>query len=383
MTLITKPKHRRARGSGSVYKMGKVYWIAYFAADGRRVKESSSSTRKGDAETLLELRNGSRAHNLPVIRRAEQLTFDEAAKAAKAEYTINSPKSLKVVSRRIAKHLTPYFGGWRMASIKTTDVSAYIVHRQQQGIIAHRGTRKGERIGDVSNAEVNRELQTLKRIFNIAIEQDRIATKPKIKMLPESAARSGFFEREQIDSVLAHLPADIQPVIRFAYITGWRIASEVLPLEWRQIDFAEGQVRLDAGSTKNGEGRVFPFTAELRDVLEGQHAEHLQLKKAGQITPLVFWRMVAKGRGGEKSPKAITSFNKVWKLACRQAGCPGRIPHDLRRTAVRNFVRNGIPERVAMQLTGHKTPSVFQRYNIVSGSDLREAAIKMNVAAGR
>jgi integrase len=78
----------------------------------------------------------------------------------------------------------------------------------------------------------------------------------------------------------------------------------------------------------------------------------------------------------------ITSFNKAWKVACRKAGCPGKIPHDLRRTAVRNFVRNGIPERVPMQLTGHKTASVFQRYNIVSDGDLREAAVKMNAASG-
>lgn len=96
-----------------------------------------------------------------------------------------------------------------------------------------------------------------------------------------------------------------------AYITGWRVASEVLPLEWRQVDFNAGEIRLDAGTTKNREGRLFPFTAELRDVLAAQHAEHERLKKAGQIAPWIFWRMVAKGRGGEKSPTPITSFNKA------------------------------------------------------------------------
>lgn len=228
----------------------------------------------------------------------------------------------------------------------------------------------------MSNAEINRELQTLKRIFNLAIEQDLIATRPKIKLLTESAARSGFFEREQYETVLKHLPPEVQPVIKFAYMTGWRIASEVLPLEWRQVDFGAGEIRLDAGTTKNREGRVFPMTAELRRLLEEQQAERERMKKARQIYPFVFFRQVAQGRGGEKHPKPITSFNKAWKLACRAAGCPGKTPHDLRRTAVRNFVRNGIAERVAMQLTGHKTPSVFQRYNIVSGGDLREAAEK-------
>ena len=110
----------------------------------------------------------------------------------------------------------------------------------------------------------------------------------------------------------------------------------------------------------------------LEQLLKAQRDENDRLKAEGVICPWVFNRTNKKVRG-----KRITTFIKAFRAACTKAGCPGRIPHDLRRTAVRNLVRAGIPERVAMQMTGHKTRSVFERYNIVSECDLVEAAKKV------
>jgi integrase len=155
----------------------------------------------------------------------------------------------------------------------------------------------------------------------MAVQAGLIFFKPFVPMLRESAARLGFFEAEQIGSVLAHLPAEIQPVIEFAAITGWRIASEVLPLEWRQVDFEEGEVRLDAGTTKNGEGRSFPMTADLRTLLTEQKAAHDKLKLVGHISPLVFPRMVADA--GATSRRSGSSPSR------RSGGAPARRPDAL------------------------------------------------------
>jgi integrase len=355
--------------------------------DGHPIVESSGSDDKTAAKRLLRNRETDIDRGLPVTAKVGRLRFDEAATDLLNEYKVNGRRSLDVLERRITKHLMPFFRGRRMSTITSAEVRIYIAHRQVTPIVTGKGDQETSR--SVSNGEINRELTALKRAFTLAVQAGKLLHRPHIPMLSERNVRTGFFEREQLQAVCDRLPASLQPVIQFAAITGWRIDSEILPLEWRQVDFHEkltpsqrlaGTVRLDRGTTKNGDGRVFPFTTELQAVLKARYAEHLRLKQAGQIVPWVFFRMVAKERGGAKEPKRILRYNKAWKAACVAAGAPSRIPHDLRRTAVRNLVRAGIPERVAMQLTGHKTRSVFERYNIVSDGDLGTAADRIDAA---
>lgn len=184
--------------------------------------------------------------------------------------------------------------------------------------------------------------------------------------------RAGFFEHAQYLSVLPHLPAPMRPVVTFAYVTRWRINSEVLPLQWRQVDLKAGEVRLNPGTTKNMEGRVFYLTAELKKLLTDQRkaANRVQLQK-GMIVPHVFFH-----DGTTKAGDVAFLAGHGISAPCvvppqAQGGMSGSIPHDFRRTAIWNMVRAGVPERVAMKLSGHKTRSVFDRYNIVSDGDLR------------
>lgn len=153
-------------------------------------------------------------------------------------------------------------------------------------------------------------------------------------------------------------------MVTFAYQTGWRIRSEVLRLTWTQIDLVTGTVRLEVGDAKNKDGRLIYLTTELHALLTAQwQARILEC-------PFVF----------HDHGKQVKTFYKNWRKACREAGVPDKLGHDFRRTAVRNMVRVGIPERVAMQMSGHKTRAVFDRYHIVSDGDLREAARRLETA---
>lgn len=369
---------------GTIYKRGRVYWIGYDGVDGRRHLESSRSKIKDDATRLLRDREGDIVKGIPVTPAHARLTFADAVQDVINDYRTNGRRSLSHVERRVTKHLLPFFGDRRLATITTAEVRKYIADRQTNTtrIWAPRQLKTKTGLREIpehkrqgagtSNAEINRELAILKRTFTLAIQAGKLLHRPHIPMLEENNVRKGFFDAPQLQQIRERLPEAVRPVVTFAYITGWRVPSEVLTLQWRQVDMHEGTVTLDVGSTKNREGRVFVMTAELKKLLESQKKLTAEVeRRRDKIIRWVFHRE------GEQ----IRSFRRAWKNACTAAGLPGRIPHDFRRTAVRNLVRAGVPERVAMMMTGHKTRSVFERYNIVSDSDLKDAARKLDVAA--
>jgi integrase len=342
---------------GAKVARGSIYWIQ-FSKNGHKIRESSGSENREDALRLLRKREGMLASGLPISQRTATIRMDELFADLTVDWQVNERRSVCDLVRRIDHHLLPFFGSIKAERITTADVRKFVLYRQEQS---------------ASNAEINRELAALRRAFTLAIENTKLFNRPRVPLLRENNVRTGFFEWEQFVSVRRYLPEDLQPVIEFAYITGWRIRSEVLPIKWPQVDFQAGRVTLYVGTTKNQEARTFPLTAELRELLIAQKAKADELKKKGVISPWVFSR----------SGIRIKSFRRSWLTACKKAGTPGRIPHDFRRTAVRNLVRAGIPERVAMTMTGHKTRSVFERYNIVSEGDLTEAARKLDVLAGK
>ena len=349
---------------GTIYRQaGRHNWMIKYYRNGRPIVESSRTDDKTEAKNLLKTREGDIARGLPLGPKVGRIRFEEAAVDILNDYQVNGKRSLTEVRGRIRRHLEPFFGKRRLTAISTPDVRRYIKQRQDE---------------EAANASINRELAALKRMFSLALQAGKLLHRPYIPMLRENNVRTGFFERQQFEDLRRHLPEHLHGVMTFAYLTGWRVPSEVLTLQWRQIDMKAGTVRLDPGTTKNDEGRLFPFNMlpELRGVLEAQQEATRALERAtGQIVPWVFHEA---GRPLVDAARRMREpVRRAWKAACNAAGLPGRIPHDFRRTAVRNLVRAGVPERVAMQLTGHKTRSVFDRYDIVNEADLQAATQKL------
>ncbi|MQG57758.1 MAG: site-specific integrase, partial [SAR202 cluster bacterium] len=283
---------------------------------------------------------------------------DQAHEALLTDYAVNGRRSLNHARRRVNLGLLPWFQGRRMAHITPDDVQLYVEQRQR---------------GGAANATINRELAALKRMFSLAIKRGRLFYGPYIPLLHENNIRQGFFEREQFEALRGHLPAELRGLVTLAYYTGWRMQSEVFPLRWPQVDRQVGTIRLEPGTTKNSDGRTFAYAeiGELRQAIETQWREHQSLRQSEIICPWVFHR----------NGRPIKSLTRAWRAACKAAGCPGRVPHDFRRTAVRNMERAGVPRKVAMTLVGHRTEAMYRRYDIVTDGDLHDAAAKIESAA--
>lgn len=173
------------------------------------------------------------------------------------------------------------------------------------------------------------------------------------------------------------LPADLQVTTAIEYAFGWRVQSEVLTLERRHVNLEANTIRLDPGMAKNDdEARVVYLTPDLASLVGQQLDRVATLERQMVRLPLPLPAL-------EWAPPRRADFRRAWRTACRRAGVPGMLRHDFRRTAVRNLVNADVVERVAMQITGHKTRTVFGRYHIVSPADLQEASRKLAAATGK
>jgi integrase len=338
---------RRQRGEGRIYRRNnsRFWWIQYYVS-GRRVFESSHSDRESVAKHLLRQRLCEVAAGIAPPARAGRVTYEELRDALFADYAANSRKWLR--KGKESNHyiggvpeLDKFFGGYRVANITTDSIRSFIRKRQEEG---------------AANGTINRSLALLRRMYRLAVQDRKIRYVPHFPMLREALPRKGFLEYADFQKLRMELPEYLRPIATMGYYTGMR-RGEILGLIWRNVRLLDGEIRLDPG---NDEPRTVPLVRELLEMLRIEQQKN-------PVGEFVFMR----------DRERIGSFNKAWKSACKRSGLEGLLFHDLRRTGIRNLVRAGVPERVAMAISGHKTRAVFERYNIVSGRDLRDAVGKL------
>ncbi len=340
------------RSVGTVFLRGDVWYIRFIHA-GRKYRESSGSTDRKLAKDLLKRRIAEVIEGRVVGHRADRVTFADLIGLIEADYRAQGRKSLPALQYRL-KRLKAAFGSTRPVDITYKALSAFVEKRTREGAAA---------------ATVRYEIVAMGRMFSLAIKAGVLSSKPTMPTVKVRNARKGFFEDAELARVLEHLPEHLRSLIEFISITGLRI-GEAKSLTWAQVDVEACVIKLEPGTTKNDEGRTWPFLEHPRLATLMMSLVERTLdsqRRRGTIIPYVF----------HFEGKAIGEFKNSWKMACKKAGLPGKLVHDLRRTAVRNLIRAGVSEHIAMRLSGHKTRAVLDRYNIVDTADLREAVQKL------
>lgn len=336
------------------------WWIAY-CRNGKEIRESTqvaaTDTNRKKAEARLKQRvseiTAERYGGQPFIGPAQRrITVNQLLDALEQDYKARDKWSPQFLSH--LKRIRDAFGHLRALHLTAEPevVDKYINQCKMAG---------------VAPSTINRGKQLLAQAYKLSIDRKRLSSAPVIRHLPERNARQGFFEDADFKAVVEELPNYLQDFARFGYLVGWR-KGEVDSLLWSDVD--ADVIRLRPEHSKNGQGRSVPLRdgdgelTEVGQLIERRRAlKTIKTSEGPRLAAYVFHR--------EGQP--IGDIRKAWATACNKAGLAGKLFHDLRRTAVRNLVRAGVPERVAMEISGHRTRSIFDRYNIVNERDKQEA----------
>src|SRR5213592_12004 len=368
-------------GDGTLFRKPdtRFWWMSYWLR-GEQKQESTKETDPVKARRRLKQRMREVGADLIGAKKfigpqSEKLTIDEILDSLTKDLELREKLSPQVESK--LKPVRAALGRMPASSITDDIIRDYMLVRLKgpgkkpktpiAQALAHIG-----RVRPVANATINREMQFLGQAYNLKAKE--IGQGPSIPKLDERV-REGFYERSEFEAIAAHLPEDLQDFARWGYFTGWR-KGEIASLRWRELNMENRQLRLRSQFSKNGEPRMVPLMGELWDIIQRRWKARRYRGENGEtvISQLVFFRQ--KGPGIPKTGAPVKEFRKAWKPACEAAAKPEALFHDFRRTAVRNMTRAGVPRKVAMMLSGHKTESVFERYNITDDHDLEDAVRK-------
>jgi integrase len=378
---MTKPKARRQRGSGSLFRWkNRGPWWMKFYRNGVPILESCKTTDRRAAEKLLAQRLAEIATDSYTPTQVRKTITDEVIDDLLVEYRNNNRRSVGHLEMRWRRHLKPYFGGMTAAQVTSDSVARYVNRRKQEG---------------AANASINRELAILKRALNLAKQCGKIKAVPHIAMLAENNTRTGFLsskDRDALANACARAGLWMRSLLEVALTYGWRHA-ELLDLKVKQVNLVVGSIRLEPGTTKNLEGREVPMTPPVRELLtqcvHGQQPDAFLFHR-DDGNPVRDFRTtwcnccVAAGVGTFRCPQCSQQVDEARRCAaCKRTWrrndlrYDGLIFHSLRRSAARNLRNSGVPEGVVQKIGGWRTRSMFDRYSIIDQSDISDALVKL------
>ena len=344
---------QRERGQGRIYQRtgSQNFWVAFYLR-GKQFRESTGTTDGKQALRFLKHRIKEVGADQLGIKQfvgpvQQRITVQELLDALKVDFNLRGKGGIRLLSN--LKPLEEHFGDYRATQLTSADVDKFIEYAQQHG------RRKGRERKPAKPATINRSLQLLSQAYKLALATGRLTTAPRIRHLSEIGnARQGFFSAMEFRSVLSNLPAYLQDFAAFAWLTAWR-PKEIRSLSWLDVD--GDVIRLRAENAKTRIARSVPLVGELAELIARRKLE------MSPKTPLVF----------HNSGAPIGDFRKSWATACKLAGVPEKLFYDLRRSGVRDMIRAGVSQSVAMSISGHRTDAMFRRYNITSDADQRAA----------
>lgn len=364
----------RIKGEGSLLKLnGCDVWYAQFYRNGRQIRESTkvrgAKTGANRKEALRVLRSKMGRSELGFVPDSEldKIRYADLREALIANYTEKGNKSLYQTAE----------GGETICGLKALDSFFGFSEKNRGPGVREITTDTGRRFAKkqlaegFSTATVNRSLACLRRMLRVAKEEGKIQNVPVVRLHKEPPARKGFLTHEKFEELLGVLPTHLRPLVQFLYYCGCRL-GETRSIEWHQVDLRNRLIRLEEDQTKNDEARIIPIPSVVAERLEAMQP------KTGQVfddTNLrTEWAKACEAVGLGKREKRESEDGNPWH------SYSGLIVHDLRRTAIRNLVNAGNPEKLVMKISGHKTRSVFDRYHIVNADDI-SAAMQRREAA--
>ena len=320
-------------------------WHLKYYVRGKAVRVATGTENYDEALAMLRKKMAEAPHRHteePSLVKMDQL-FDLLVE----DYRYNARKSAYDTRLRVDSHLRPFFGERKAQSITTTVLREYVDCRRRQKAEA---------------ATINKELAWVRRAMKIGAKREPplVMRVPEFAMLPVDNAREGTIEHEQYRAVRDALPAYARIALVIAYHTGAR-KGEIRAIQRDKIDLKAKRIQLPGRVTKNGRPRYLPIYGDMEAELD------MALASGDRKCPFL---VQEKGR-------PVFDFEKAWSRACKSAGVTDALFHDLRRTAVTNMIEAGLSEKEAMEISGHKTRAVFDRYHIVSERRLKENAQKL------